>query len=662
MSLLAQDSSELAGRRRIRRWREWLLRPTLGKKFFLMFALLALSGLASWHLVEEMLAKTRGMTAVVNLTGSLRWLSQRIYLETERYVDGDSRDRAPIDAYLTQLDETIRVLEYGGRVVGIDTEGLPDALGDGLILIGQTAAGLRRLTEQALAEKAGGRDTRTSMGQAYRAATILLQKADAIADLLTRESVQAERLAMDRLAILVLLNLVILALLLLVIRLRIVAPLRNLADASADFAAGRRGERSGFRSGDEIGRLATAFDGMADRIELDFRQMAADAEELRKRELGLRMFSLAIEHSPVSVVISDAEGIIEYVNARFSEMTGYARQEAIGRTPAILKSGRTPDEVYASLWRTLRSGQEWHGELLSRKKNGELFWEDVSIAPLEDAQGRITHFVAVKEDISGRKRNESAIAKLNAELEQRVAERTRQLEESNRQLESFSYSISHDLRAPLRAINGFTHLLEENEGPRLAAESREMLGRLKRNAVRMGELIDGLLELSRVTRKSLALERVDLSAMAGQILGELAGIQPSRPLQANIQEGLLAEGDATLLHAALENLLGNAWKFTAPRDIAEIAFGCREEGGERVFFVRDNGAGFDMKYADKLFGTFQRLHGQQEFEGNGIGLAMVRRIVTLHGGRVWAESRLDEGATFSFTLGAPSVDAQPPRN
>ncbi|GAB1411870.1 hypothetical protein MASR1M97_06060 [Candidatus Desulfobacillus denitrificans] len=280
MSLLAQDSSELAGRRRIRRWREWLLRPTLGKKFFLMFALLALSGLASWHLVEEMLAKTRGMTAVVNLTGSLRWLSQRIYLETERYVDGDSRDRAPIDAYLTQLDETIRVLEYGGRVVGIDTEGLPDALGDGLILIGQTAAGLRRLTEQALAEKAGGRDTRTSMGQAYRAATILLQKADAIADLLTRESVQAERLAMDRLAILVLLNLVILALLLLVIRLRIVAPLRNLADASADFAAGRRGMRSGFRSGDEIGRLATAFDGMADRIELDFRQLAADAAEL----------------------------------------------------------------------------------------------------------------------------------------------------------------------------------------------------------------------------------------------------------------------------------------------------------------------------------------------------------------------------------------------
>ncbi|MBP9654376.1 MAG: PAS domain S-box protein, partial [Rhodocyclaceae bacterium] len=474
--------------------------------------------------------------------------------------------------------------------------------------------------------------------------------------------VQAERLAMDRLAILVLLNLAILALLLLVIRLRIVAPLRNLAHASADFAAGRRGVRSGFRSGDEIGRLATAFDGMADRIEMDFRQLAADAAELERRELGLRKFSLAIEHSPMSVVITDTQGAIEYVNSKFSEMTGYAREEAIGRTPAILKSGRTPDEVYASLWRTLRSGQEWHGELLSRKKNGELFWEDVSIAPLEDAQGRITHFVAVKEDISGRKRNESAIAKLNAELEQRVAERTRQLEESNRQLESFSYSISHDLRAPLRAINGFTHLLEENEGPRLAAESREMLGRLKRNAVRMGELIDGLLELSRVTRKSLALERVDLSAMAGQILGELAGIQPSRPLQANIQEGLLAEGDATLLHAALENLLGNAWKFTAPRDIAEIAFGCREEGGERVFFVRDNGAGFDMKYADKLFGTFQRLHGQQEFEGNGIGLAMVRRIVTLHGGRVWAESLPGEGATFYFTLGAGAAETQPARN
>ncbi|OQY68022.1 MAG: hypothetical protein B6D47_10595 [Rhodocyclaceae bacterium UTPRO2] len=457
------------------------------------------------------------------------------------------------------------------------------------------------------------------MEQAYRTATILLQKADATAERLTQESVRAERQAMDRLALLGLLDIAFLALLWLLVRLRIVLPLRALADTSAAFADGRRGMRSGFRSRDEIGRLATAFDGMAEQIELDFRQMAADAEELRKRELGLRMFLLAIEHSPVSVVITDTQGTIEYVNARFSEMTGYAREEAIGRTPAILKSGRTPDEVYASLWRTLRSGQEWHGELLSRKKNGELFWEDVSIAPLEDAQGRITHFVAVKEDISGRKRNESAIAKLNAELEQRVAERTRQLEESNRQLESFSYSISHDLRAPLRAINGFTHLFVANE-------------------------------------------RVDLSAMAGQILGELAGIQPSRPLQANIQEGLLAEGDATLLHAALENLLGNAWKFTARRDIARIAFGCREEGGERVFFVRDNGAGFDMKYADKLFGTFQRLHGQQEFEGNGIGLAMVRRIVTLHGGRVWAESLPGEGATFYFTLGAGAAETQPARN
>ena len=662
MSLLAQDHSELTVRGRSRGWLGRMLQPTLGKKFMLAFGVLALAGLANWYLVETMLAKTRGTAAVVNLTGSLRWLGQRVVLETGRFVHDGSRDRTPIDAYLDQLDEAVRVLEYGGQVVNVETGRLPATLENELALIGRAAASLRRLVEQALADKAGGRDTRIGMEQAYRAATILLQKADATAERLTQESVRAERQAMDRLALLGLLDLAFLALLWLLVRLRIVLPLRALADTSAAFADGRRGMRSGFRSSDEIGRLATAFDGMAEQIELDFRQMAADAEELRKRELGLRMFSLAIEHSPVSVVISDAEGIIEYVNARFSEMTGYARQEAIGRTPAILKSGRTPDEVYASLWRTLRSGQEWHGELLSRKKNGELFWEDVSIAPLEDAQGRITHFVAVKEDISGRKRNESAIAKLNAELEQRVAERTRQLEESNRQLESFSYSISHDLRAPLRAINGFAHLLEENEGPRLAAESREMLGRLKRNAVRMGELIDGLLELSRVTRKSLALERVDLSAMAGQILGELAGIQPSRPLQANIQEGLLAEGDATLLHAALENLLGNAWKFTAPRDIAEIAFGCREEGGERVFFVRDNGAGFDMKYADKLFGTFQRLHGQQEFEGNGIGLAMVRRIVTLHGGRVWAESRLDEGATFSFTLGAPSVDAQPPRN
>jgi light-regulated signal transduction histidine kinase (bacteriophytochrome) len=233
------------------------------------------------------------------------------------------------------------------------------------------------------------------------------------------------------------------------------------------------------------------------------------------------------------------------------------------------------------------------------------------------------------------------------------------LSESNRELESFSYSISHDLRAPLRALNGFASLMAENCGNCVKTESLEYMARIQRASVRMGNLMDDILDLSRVTRSEIRIEQVDLSAMVRSILDDLAVAGPSRNVLAEVEEGLLANGDATLLQDMLENLLGNAWKFSAQRDPARIAFGCRQESGkdsgERVFFVRDNGAGFDMKYADKLFGAFQRLHGPQEFEGNGIGLAMVRRVVALHGGRVWAESAPGEGATFFFTLGHPGL-------
>ncbi len=322
--------------------------------------------------------------------------------------------------------------------------------------------------------------------------------------------------------------------------------------------------------------------------------------------------------------------------------------------PSLLKSGQTPVEVYADLWRTLLSGREWHGELLNRKKNGELFWEDTSISPLKDEKGNITHFVAVKEDITERKQAEAGIYRQNAELERRVAERTRQLSESNRELESFSYSVSHDLRAPLRGINGFASLMAENCKGCPRTESVDYLDRIRRATLRMGNLIDDLLDLSRVSRQAIKAERIDLGGMARSILDELARAQPDRRLQAAVQDELAVVGDPTLMQDVLENLIGNAWKFTAQRDVARIAFGCREINGERAFFVRDNGAGFDMQYAGKLFGAFQRLHGPQEFEGNGIGLAMVRRIVALHGGRVWAESVPGEGATFYFTLGTPT--------
>ncbi len=653
-----QDCSQLHAGGAGRVWLCRLLRPTLGKKFFMVFALLAATGAANWLAIEVTLSKLQGMAALVNVSGSLRWLSQRIQLDTMRIERGVTRERATVDAHLARLDEALAALEAGGVAQGIEVRGLPDSLRMDIAAARLAGDSLRRQARLVLAQLEQGRDVGEHLNTMYLESSNLLGMADGIAAALTREAQAAESRFMDILLRLGLLNLTIFLAVLLVLRLRVVKPLSKLAAVSRGFAEGRREVRSGFRSLDEIGQLAHAFDTMADTIERDLRQLAAGAAELGKREQELRKFSLVIEHGPVSVLITDAAGTIEYVNPKFSEISGYAPEEALGRTPGFLKSGLTPNAVYADMWQQLRAGRQWHGELLNRKKNGELFWEDTHIVPLKDDDddaGRITHFVAVKEDITVRKQAEADILDHNAELERQVAERTRQLTQSNRELESYSYSISHDLRAPLRALNGFASLMAENCKGCVKTESLEYMARIQRASVRMGSLIDDMLDLSRVARSEIKVGPVDLSAMARSILDDLAVAGPARNVLAEVEAGLVAEGDATLLRDALENLLGNAWKFSAQHDPARIAFGCREEsgeGGERVYFVRDNGAGFDMKYAGKLFGAFQRLHGPQEFEGNGIGLAMVRRIIGLHGGRVWAESAPGEGATFYFTLGS----------
>lgn len=253
-------------------------------------------------------------------------------------------------------------------------------------------------------------------------------------------------------------------------------------------------------------------------------------------------------------------------------------------------------------------------------------------------------------EVRERARAEDEVRRLNADLEQRVAERTSQLEAASQELESFSYSVSHDLRAPLCTIEGFTRILREEHADSLDENGRQVLMRICRAGDRMKELIDHLLDLCRVGRSELVRQHVDLSAMAREIAAELQGGEPGRSVTFRIADGVAASGDAGLLRVVLENLLGNAWKYTRGTEGALVEFGAGVSGGERVFFVRDNGAGFDMKYADRLFGVFQRLHSVEEFEGTGIGLATVQRIILRHGGRIWAEGAVGSGAAFFFTL------------
>jgi len=239
---------------------------------------------------------------------------------------------------------------------------------------------------------------------------------------------------------------------------------------------------------------------------------------------------------------------------------------------------------------------------------------------------------------------------LNVELEQRVAQRTAQLEAANKELEAFSYSVSHDLRAPLRGIDGWSLALLEDYSSQLDGQAKTYLERVRSETQRMGQLIDDLLQLSRLTSTEMMIDRVDLSAMAGTIADQLQKEQPERQVEFVLQPGLNANGDAQLLEIALTNLLDNAFKFTGKTPQARIEFGQTEVEGHRAFFVRDNGAGFDMALAKKLFGAFQRMHKASDFPGTGVGLTTVQRIVHRHGGRIWAQAVVDQGATFYFTL------------
>jgi PAS domain S-box-containing protein len=407
---------------------------------------------------------------------------------------------------------------------------------------------------------------------------------------------------------------------------------------------------------DPATRLALALNQLLDKlalraIEAEAARQAAQRElehQLNERTAELReseeKFEKAFQASPAAISIAALpDGRWIEINEALAKLTGYPRDELIGHTS--LELGLVDATARAKILEAIRThGKVRNVEIQLHTKSNQCVDVLVSTEQIE-VKGQ-TCALTIQSDITDLKRAEREVRRLNADLEQRQVA----LEATNQELEAFSYSVAHDLRAPLRSLDGFSMILLEDYADKLDTEGRKYLQRVRESVQAMSRLIEALLTLAQVTRSELRCEPVDLTALTGSVRAQLQNNEPERKADFVIANGLKANGDARLLNVVLENLLGNAWKFTRRRPVARIEFGVSQKEGQQVFFIRDNGAGFDMAYAEKLFGAFQRLHSIQEFEGMGIGLATVQRIVRRHGGDVWAEGAVDQGATFYFTL------------
>jgi len=398
-------------------------------------------------------------------------------------------------------------------------------------------------------------------------------------------------------------------------------------------------------SEDEVGQLAAGYNMMTQAV-----RDRVDALTDEKQRLQITLESIAD-----AVITTNNAGKIDYINPVAETLTGWARHDGVGvqlSTVYKIRDGDTGKAIENHVVECLNNSTVLHSgphAILVTREGTELTIED-TVAPIQDHNKDTIGVILVFRDITERIARKKELLQHRYNLEKLVSRRTQELETINNELESFSYSVSHDLRAPLRSIDGFSRALQEDCEDQVNDQGKDFLRRIRNSVQRMGALIDDLLMLSRTTRRTFTPVMVNISELAKKITGQLQAGKPDRDVEVKIQAGLELYADPGLIETVLENLLGNAWKYTGKQEHAHIEMGQIEQDDEVVIYVRDNGVGFDMRYAGKLFGAFQRLHSTDEFPGTGIGLATVERIINRHGGRIWVEAAVNEGATFYFIL------------